>query len=545
MFEALGDKLSGVFDGLTGRGALSEADVNKAMREIRIALLEADVALPVVKAFVEKVRVEAVGEKVIKSIKPGQMVIKIVNDRLIDMLGGTLSDDDADKAEAAKASELNLAGRPPVAILMAGLQGSGKTTTTGKLGLYLRTALKKKVLFASLDTNRPAAMDQLGMLAEQAGTGFLPIVKGQSALEIAKRAMSEGAKGGYDVVFLDTAGRTTINTELMNEVEAIAKATNPIETLLVADSLTGQDAVETAKRFNERLPLTGLVLTRIDGDGRGGAALSMRAVTGLPIKFLGTGEKLDGLEAFDAERLAGRILGQGDIVSLVEKAAQVIDEKDAAAAAEKMRKGQFDLEDLGKQLGQMQKMGGMGGLMKLMPGMGKMKKQIDAAGGVDDHLLKQQQAIILSMTPEERRNPKLLKASRKKRIAAGSGMSVQEVNKLLKMHRQMADMMKKMSKGGMAGMMQAMQGMGGGPGGMAGGMPGMPKMPGGMMAGSKKGMGGLPDPSKMDPAQLEELKKQMGNMPGLPKLPGLGGAKLPGLGGGLPGLGGKNPFKKK
>ena len=377
------------------------------------------------------------------------------------------------------------------------------------------------------------------MLAEQAGTGFLPIVKGQTALEIAKRAMVEGAKGGYDIVFLDTAGRTTINDVLMDEVEAIARATNPIETLLVADSLTGQDAVETARRFHERLPLTGLVLTRIDGDGRGGAALSMRAVTGLPIKFLGTGEKLDGLEAFDAERLAGRILGQGDIVSLVEKAAQVIDEKEAEATAEKMRKGQFDLEDLGKQLGQMQKMGGMGGLMKLMPGMGKMKKQLDAAGGVDDHLLKQQQAIILSMTPEERRNPKLLKASRKKRIAAGSGMSVQEVNKLLKMHRQMADMMKKMSKGGMAGMMQAMQDMGGG-------MPGMPKMPGGMMAGSKKGMGGgLPDPSKMDPAQLEALKKQMGNMPGLPKLPGLGGAKLPGLGGGLPGLGGKNPFKKK
>ena len=347
--------------------------------------------------------------------------------------------------------------------------------------------------------------------------------------------MNEAKLGGYDIVFLDTAGRTTINEELMDEVEAIAKETNPIETLLVADSLTGQDAVETAKRFHARLPLTGLVLTRIDGDGRGGAALSMRAVTGLPIKFLGTGEKLDGLEAFDAERLAGRILGQGDIVSLVEKAAQVIDEKEAAATAEKMRKGQFDLEDLAKQLGQMQKMGGMGGLMKMLPGMGKMKKQLDAAGGVDDHLLKQQQAIILSMTPEERRNPKLLKASRKKRIAAGSGMSIQEVNKLLKMHRQMADMMKKMSKGGMAGMMQAMQGMGGGQG-----MPGMPKMPGGMMP-----KGGLPDPSKMDPAQLEELKKQMGKMPGLPKLPGLGGPKLPGLGGGLPGLGGKSPFGKK
>ena len=530
MFEALGDKLGNVFDGLTGRGSLSESDVNKAMREIRVALLEADVALPVVKDFVERVRKEAVGEKVIKSIKPGQMVIKIVNDALIDMLGGTLSENEADKAEAAKASELNLSAKPPAAILMAGLQGSGKTTTTGKLGLYLRTALKKKVLFASLDTNRPAAMDQLGMLAEQAGVGFLPIVKGQSAFEIAKRAMKEGAKGGYDIVFLDTAGRTTINEELMDEVEAIAKETTPIETLLVADALTGQDAVETARRFHERLPLTGLVLTRIDGDGRGGAALSMRAVTGLPIKFLGTGEKLDGLEAFDAERLAGRILGQGDIVSLVEKAAQIIDEKEAQKTAEKMRKGQFDLEDLGKQLGQMQKMGGMGGLMKLMPGMGKMKKQLDAAGGIDDRLLKQQQAIILSMTPEERRKPALIKASRKKRIAAGAGMSVQEVNKLLKMHRQMADMMKKMSKGGMSGMMQAM-----------GGMPGMPKMPGGMMPGK----GGLPNPADMDPAQLEELKKQMGKMPGGMKLPGLGGNKLPGLGGGgLPGLGG-SPFGKK
>jgi signal recognition particle subunit SRP54 len=527
-----------VFDGLTGRGALSESDVNKAMREIRVALLEADVALPVVKDFVEQVRREAVGEKVIKSIKPGQMVIKIVNDALIDMLGGTLSEDETDQAEVARASELNLSAKPPAAILMAGLQGSGKTTTTGKLGLYLRTALKKKVLFASLDTNRPAAMDQLGMLAEQAGTGFLPIIKGQSALEIAKRAMIEGAKGGYDIVFLDTAGRTTINDELMDEVEAIARETKPIETLLVADSLTGQDAVETARRFNERLPLTGLVLTRIDGDGRGGAALSMRAVTGLPIKFLGTGEKLDGLEAFDAERLAGRILGQGDIVSLVEKAAQVLDEEDAAKTAEKMRKGQFDLEDLSKQLGQMQKMGGMGGLMKLMPGMGKMKKQLDAAGGIDDRLLAQQRAIISSMTPHERANPAVLKASRKKRIAAGSGMSVQEVNKLLKMHRGMSDMMKKMSKGGMAGMMQAM-----------GGMPGMPKMPGGMSA-----KGGLPNPADMTPEQIEEMTKAlppgMGKLLGKKKLPGLpgsskGGGGLPGLGGGggLPGLG--SPFKKK
>jgi len=533
LFEALGDKLSGVFDNLTGRGALSEKDVTAAMREIRVALLEADVALPVVKTFIDKIKSEAVGEKVIKSIKPGQQIIKIVHDGLVDMLGGTLSDDEADKELAARASELNLSGRPPVAILMAGLQGSGKTTTSGKIAKFLKERGKKKVLLASLDTNRPAAMEQLGILAEQAGVGFLPIVKGENAVTIAKRAMDHGAKGGFDVVFLDTAGRTTIDDVLMAEVAEIAELAQPIETLLVADSLTGQDAVETAQRFHAQLPLTGLVLTRIDGDGRGGAALSMRAVTGLPIKFLGTGEKLDGLEAFDAERLAGRILGQGDIVSLVEKASQVLDQKEAERVAKKMQKGTFDLDDLGKQLGQMQKMGGMGGLMKMMPGMGKMKKQLDAAGGLDDRLLKQQQAIILSMTPEERKKPALLKASRKKRIAAGSGMSVQEVNKLLKMHRQMSDMMKKMGKGGMANMMAQM-----------GGMPGMPKMPGGM--GGKN----MPNPADMDPAELEELAKKMGMSGGMPKLPGLGGSKLPGLGGGLPGLGGKglgekSPFGKK
>ena len=529
MFEALGDKLGDVFDGLTGRGSLSEKDVAAAMREIRIALLEADVALPVVKDFIASIKEEAVGEKVIKSIKPGQQIVKIVHDGLVQMLGGVIGEDEDAQREAAYASELNLSGRPPVAILMAGLQGSGKTTTTGKIAKFLKERGKKKVLLASLDTRRPAAMEQLGILAEQAGVGFLPIIEGQTARQIANRAMEQGKLGGYDVVFLDTAGRTTIDEELMAEVEDIAKATNPIETLLVADALTGQDAVETAKRFHAQLPLTGLVLTRIDGDGRGGAALSMRAVTGLPIKFLGTGEKLEGLEAFDAQRLAGRILGQGDVVSLVERASEVIDQKEAEKLAKKMEKGSFDLEDLGKQLGQMQKMGGLGGLMKMMPGMGKMKKQMDAAGGMDDKLLKQQQAIISSMTPEERKNPALMKASRKKRIAAGSGMSVQEVNKLLKMHRQMSDMMKKMGKKGMAGMMSQMMG----------GMPGMPK---GAMKGPGQGMPGMGD---MDPAMLEQLKQQMGKgggLPGLGKLPGIGGGKLPGLGGGLPGLGG--PKKK-
>ena len=519
MFEALGDKLGNVFDSLTGRGALSEKDVAAAMREIRVALLEADVALPVVKDFIETVKAEAVGEKVIKSIKPGQQIVKIVHDGLVDMLGGEEAD-----------TSLNLAARPPVAILMAGLQGSGKTTSTGKLAKFLKEKQKKKVLLASLDTRRPAAMEQLGILAQQVGVGFLEIRKNETAVQIAERAIREGKLGGYDIVFLDTAGRTTIDEELMAEVEQIAKVTNPTETLLVADSLTGQDAVETAKRFHAQLPLTGLILTRIDGDGRGGAALSMRAVTGLPIKFLGTGEKMSGLEVFDAKRLAGRILGQGDVVSLVEKASEMIDAKEAESMAKKMQKGIFDLDDLAKQLGQMQKMGGMGGLMGLMPGMGKMKKQIDAAGGIDDKMLKRQQAIIYSMTKWERQNPAKIKASRKKRIAAGSGMSVQEVNKLLKMHRGMADMMKKMKKGGMAGMMNAL-GMGG--------MPGMPK------GASSKSFGpkGMPDPNAMDPAELEKIKRQLdsGVMP--KGLPGLGGAKLPGLGGGLPGLG--SPFGKK
>lgn len=513
MFEALSDRLGGVFDNLTGRGALSEKDVSNAMREIRVALLEADVALPVVKDFIAGIKERAVGEKVIRSVKPGQQIVKIVHDALVEMLGGKRDENE----EFTASSLLNFNVRPPMVILMAGLQGSGKTTTSGKMALYLRERLKKKVLLASLDTRRPAAMEQLGILASQAGVGFLEIVKGESAIDIAKRALNEAKLGGYDVVFLDTAGRTTLDDELMDEVSAIAKATNPTETLLVADSLTGQDAVETAKRFHERLPLTGLVLTRIDGDGRGGAALSMRAVTGLPIKFLGTGEKLDGLEAFDAERLAGRILGQGDIVSLVEKAAQVVDEKEAKKLAKKMEKGKFDLDDLAKQLGQMQKMGGMGGLMKLMPGMGKMRKAVDKMGGIDDKLLARQQAIIYSMTPQERSKPQLIKASRKKRIAAGAGMQVQDVNKLLKMHRQMADMMKKMGKGGMKGLMGDLGGMGGLGGGMGG------DMPGGAQGGGMPGLGDI------DPQMLKDMQKHMGKMP----------KGLPGLGGGLPGLGGK------
>ena len=491
MFDALSDRLGGIFDGITGRGALSEKDVSAALREIRVALLEADVALPVVKEFIGKVKERAVGEEVIRSVKPGQQVIKIVHDALVDMLGGENSD-----------TTMRI-DSPPAVVMMAGLQGSGKTTTTGKIARRLAKMDKKKVLLASLDVRRPAAMEQLAILADQCGENVssLPIIQGQLPPEIALRALQAAKIGGYDVLFLDTAGRTTLDEQMMNEADEIAKIANPSETLLVADALTGQDAVETAKRFHERLPLTGLVLTRMDGDGRGGAALSMRAVTGLPIKFLGTGEKLDGLDAFDAKRVAGRILGQGDIVSLVEKASQEMDMQQAEKMAKKMQKGIFDLDDLANQLKQMQKMGGLGGIMGMLPGAKKAKQAL-AQSGMDDKVLKRQEAIISSMTKKERAKPALLNASRRKRVAAGSGTSVQEVNKVLKMHKQMATMMKKMrTKGGMKGMMNAMSQMGIDPSDMAGV--------------GKAAKGG--------------------------QLPGLGGGDLPpglGGGGGLPGLGG-------
>ena len=441
MFDALSERLGGIFDNLTGRGALSEKDVSEALREIRVALLEADVALPVVKDFIAKVKTRAVGEEVIRSVKPGQQVIKIVYDGLVDMLGG----EDADTSLRVDS--------PPAVVMMAGLQGSGKTTTTGKLAKRLSEKGRKKVLLASLDVRRPAAMEQLAILAGQCGENVssLPIVQGQLPADIARRAMNAAKIGGYDVLFLDTAGRTSIDEQMMTE------AAETQETLLVADALTGQDAVETARRFHERLPLTGLVLTRMDGDGRGGAALSMRAVTGLPIKFLGVGEKLDGLDAFDAKRVAGRILGQGDIVSLVEKAAEQMDAAKAERMAEKMRKGIFDLNDLADQLRQMQQMGGLGGLMGMLPGARKAKQAMEAAN-LDDNVLKRQEAIISSMTKAEREKPALLNASRRKRIAAGSGTTVQDVNKLLKMHQQMAGMMKKMrTKGGMKNMLSMAQ----------------------------------------------------------------------------------------
>jgi len=497
MFDTLSERLGGIFDKLTGRGALSEADVTAAMREVRRALIEADVALEVVKSFTDRVREKAVGAQVLRSVTPGQMVIKIVHDELVETLG-------------KQAQPIDLNAVPPVAIMMVGLQGSGKTTTTAKISKRLTERDKKRVLMASLDTRRPAAQEQLKVLGEQAGIDTLPIVKGQTPQQIAKRAMEAARLGGYDVVMLDTAGRLHIDEALMAETEEIRDIARPHETLLVADSLTGQDAVNLARTFDERIGITGIVLTRIDGDGRGGAALSMRAVTGKPIKLLGTGEKLDGLEDFHPERVAGRILGMGDVVSLVEKAAETIDAEKAQKIAARMKKGEFDLEDLAEQLRQMQKIGGMSGILGMLPGVGKMKKQIGEAG-LDDRIFKRQGAIISSMTPKERRNPKLLNASRKKRIAAGSGTRVEDINKLLKMHRQMADMMKQMGKG--KGGLAKLFGMGGG----------MPPMPPGGLPGAG-GPGGLP-PSLKLPGGLGGAG---GRLPGLPAtggLPGLPGAK--------------------
>jgi signal recognition particle subunit SRP54 len=453
MFESLQSRLSGVFGKLRGRGALSEADVDAALAEVRTALIEADVALPVVKDFIDQVRPRAIGENVIRSVTPGQQVVKIVHDVLIETLG---------QENAA----LNI-GSPPAPILMVGLQGSGKTTTSAKLGLLLQTKDKKRVLMASLDTSRPAAMEQLRVLGEQAGIATLPIVAGQGPLDIAKRALASAKVGGYDAVILDTAGRQHVDEQLMAEIASIKALVNPHETLLVADALTGQDAVNIAKSFHDRVTVTGIILTRVDGDGRGGAALSMRSVTGAPIKFLGAGEKLDALEPFHPARVAGRILDMGDVVSLVEKASETLDRHEAEKIAAKMKKGQFDMNDLKAQLNQMKKLGGMKGVLGMLPGVGKIKDQLDAAG-LDDKILTRQEAIIQSMTKQERSDPDVINGSRRKRIAAGAGVEVSEVNKLLKMHRQMADMMKKMGKGGR---MPQIPGMGVGlPGGLPPGM---------------------------------------------------------------------------
>lgn len=510
MFESLSDKLSAVFDRITKRGSLTENDVSEALREIRKALLEADVALDVVRSFADKVRDRAVGANVIKSVSPGQMVVKIVNDVLVETLGET-------------AEPVNLAAKPPVAIMMVGLQGAGKTTTTAKIAKRFKERHDKRVLMASLDVKRPAAQEQLAVLGRQVEVDTLPIVPGQTPIQIARRAMEAARLQGYDVVLLDTAGRTHIDEPLMQEMVDIKSYASPHEILLVADALTGQDAVNLAKNFDERVGITGIVLTRMDGDGRGGAALSMRYVTGKPIKLIGTGEKMDAVDEFSPQRIANRILGMGDIVALVEKAAAAIDAEEARKAAARMAKGKFDLQDLCDQLAQVEKIGGFGGIMGLLPGVAKMKDQIEKAG-IDDKLIKRQRAIILSMTPQERRNPDLMKASRKKRIAAGSGMRVEDVNKLLKQHRQMADLMKSFGggkRGGLMGKAASMMGLG-------------PK--------------GMEMPSQ---EELQKLQEKLGGAaPGAPGIPAAPPADLlaqkpglPGLGSGL--LGGLNPFGKK
>jgi signal recognition particle subunit SRP54 len=518
MFDNLSERLNAVLDRLTRRGALSEEDVEAALREVRRAMLEADVALDVARAFTEEVKQRAVGVDVIKSVTPGQMVVKIVHDQLIETLGSS-------------GQPIDLNAPAPVVIMMVGLQGSGKTTTTAKVAKRLADTLRRKVLMASLDTRRPAAMEQLAVLGRQVNVDTLPVVAGQTPVQIATRAREAGRLGGYDVVMLDTAGRLTLDEAMMSEAAEVRRAAAPHEILLVADALTGQDAVNLARSFDERVGLTGIVLTRVDGDGRGGAALSMRAITGKPIKLIGTGEKIDAIEDFHPARIADRILGMGDIVSLVEKAAATIDAEKAARVAEKMRKGAFDLADLREQLVQMQSMGGMSGLMSMLPGIAKIKNQI-AERNLDEKLLKRQVAIIDSMTPRERRNPDLLKASRKRRIAAGSGTKPEDINRLLKMHRTMADVMKAMGgakRGPMAGLASML--------GLGGGMPSAEemaklaaKMPGGLP-------GGLPGAAGLPPGSLPSGSFPPGSLP--PGMPGLppNFPGLPGIGGGLPGLG--------
>src|SRR6056297_507531 len=500
MFENLSERLGGVLDRLTRQGALSEDDVKTALRGVRVALLEADVSLPVARDFVRAVQEKATGQAVTKSVTPGQQVVKIVHDELVHVLAG----DDREPGELK-------IDNPPAPILMVGLQGGGKTTTTAKLARRLTEKNHKRVLMASLDTNRPAAMEQLAILGTQIGVDTLPIVAGQSPVDIAKRARQQATLGGYDVYMLDTAGRLSIDEELMTQVAEVRDVATPRETLLVVDGLTGQDAVNTAENFDERIGITGVVLTRMDGDGRGGAALSMRAVTGKPIRFVGLGEKLDALETFEPERIAGRILGMGDIVSLVERAQETLEAEQAERMMKRFQKGQFNMNDLKGQLEQMMKMGGMQGMMGMMPGMAKMQKQLDDAG-FDDTVIKRQIALIQSMTKKERANPQILQASRKKRIAKGAGQDVSDLNKLLKMHRQMADAMKKLGKMGKKGMLK------GGLGALMG--KGTPQ--------ALKDM----DPGQMDPKAMEAAARQLGQG----GLPGLGGGGLP------PGLSG---FGKK
>jgi signal recognition particle subunit SRP54 len=493
VFDSLSDRLGGVFERLRGRGALTEADVRAAMREVRIALLEADVALPVVREFVDKATEQAVGQQVLKSVTPGQQVVKIVHDALVEMLG-------------AEVAELNLGVTPPAVVMMVGLQGSGKTTTTAKIAKRLSEKERKKVMMASLDVARPAAQEQLAVLGRQANVATLPIVPGQQPVDIAKRALQAAKLQGFDVLLLDTAGRLHVDQALMDEMKAVASVSNPDEVLLVVDSLTGQDAVNVARNFSEQVDLSGVVLTRMDGDARGGAALSMRAVTGKPIKFAGVGEGIDKLEAFHPQRVAGRILGMGDVVSLVERAAETIQMEEAEALANKMAKGQFDLNDLRSQLMQMQRMGGLGALAGMLPGMKKMAGVAQKAQ--DEKTLVHLDAIIGSMTPKERSKPELLNAKRKIRVAKGSGTTVQEVNRLLKMHQEMATAMKKIRKMGGLGKLGALFGGGGagGLGGMLGGMGGMP----GAGSAPPAGLPGLPggnQPFNLPPGFDKFMKK--------------------------------------
>jgi len=493
VFDSLSDRLGGVFDRLRGRGALNEDDVRAAMREVRIALLEADVALPVVRRFVDNVTELAVGQSVLRSVTPGQQVVKIVNDALVEMLGGGTA-------------ELDLVAAPPVVIMMVGLQGSGKTTSTAKIAKLLKEKHGKKVLMASLDVNRPAAQEQLKVLGEQAGVATLPIIVGQLPVDIATRAVNAAKLQAVDVLMLDTAGRLHVDQALMDEMKAVSAVSVPKETLLVVDSLTGQDAVNVAQSFAGEVNLTGIVLTRMDGDARGGAALSMRAVTGKPIKFAGTGEKLDAIEPFHPERVAGRILGMGDIVSMVEKAAATIQVEDAEKLAARMSKGQFDMNDLRTQLRQMQNMGGIGALAGMMPGMKKAKAAM-AQSGMDDRVLLRMDAIIGSMTVKEREKPELLNAKRKIRVAKGSGTQVQDVNKLLKMHQEMAKAMKQIKK------MGGLKGLGAlfGKGGLGAAMPGLDQQmgPGGLGGMGGGGMGGLPGLGSGGlPSNLNDLLKK-------------------------------------
>jgi len=447
MFDSLSDRLGDVFDRLRRHGALTADDVGAALREIRVALLEADVALPVVRDFVAAVREKALGQEVLRSVTPAQMVVKIVHDHLVEVLGGGA----VGQPGGGRLEGIDLNAPPPVAIMLVGLQGSGKTTTAAKIANRLKLRGRKKVLLASLDVQRPAAQEQLAVLGRQIGVASLPIVAGERPVAIARRALHTGRTEGYDAVILDTAGRLHVNEELMLEVAAVREAANPHETLLVADAMTGQDAVNVAKAFGERAGITAIVLTRVDGDARGGAALSMRAITGKPIVWIGGGERSEAIEPFHAERIAGRILGMGDVVGLVERAAETVDQEEAEKLAAKLEKGRFDLDDLAAQLRQIRRMGGMGGMLAMLPGVAKIKKQLGEAR-IDESIIKRQEAIISSMTKGERRNPKLLNASRRRRIASGSGTSVPEINRLLKQYQDMADVTKKMKKLGHKGL---------------------------------------------------------------------------------------------